>query len=39
MPKNTLCLSLDFDALFVWFGYKRITPAMLARGEYSSADH
>jgi peptidoglycan/xylan/chitin deacetylase (PgdA/CDA1 family) len=36
MPKSTVCLSFDFDALSVWFGYERTTPAMLARGEYGA---
>jgi peptidoglycan/xylan/chitin deacetylase (PgdA/CDA1 family) len=31
-----VCLSFDFDALSVWFGYARTTPAMLARGEYGA---
>jgi len=34
VPASTVCLSFDFDALSVWFGYERTTPAMLARGEY-----
>jgi peptidoglycan/xylan/chitin deacetylase (PgdA/CDA1 family) len=36
MPKSTLCLSFDFDALSVWFGYGNPTPAMLYRGEYGA---
>ena len=36
MPTSTVCLSFDFDALSVWFGYERTTPAMLARGEYGA---
>src|ERR1051326_8191139 len=36
MPNSTVCLSFDFDALSVWFGYERTTPAMLARGEYGA---
>jgi peptidoglycan-N-acetylglucosamine deacetylase len=36
MPGSTVCLSFDFDALSVWFGYERTTPAMLARGEYGA---
>ena len=36
MPASTVCLSFDFDALSVWFGYERTTPAMLARGEYGA---
>jgi peptidoglycan/xylan/chitin deacetylase (PgdA/CDA1 family) len=36
MPASTVCLSFDFDALSVWFGYARTTPAMLARGEYGA---
>ena len=36
MPESTVCLSFDFDALSVWFGYERTTPAMLARGEYGA---
>ena len=36
MPHSTVCLSFDFDALSVWFGYERTTPAMLARGEYGA---
>jgi peptidoglycan/xylan/chitin deacetylase (PgdA/CDA1 family) len=34
MPDSILCLTFDFDALSVWFGYGRPTPAMLQRGEY-----
>ncbi len=34
MPDSTLCLTFDFDALSVWFGYGPITPARLHRGEY-----
>jgi peptidoglycan/xylan/chitin deacetylase (PgdA/CDA1 family) len=36
MPNSTVCLSFDFDALSVWFGYPHTTPAMLARGEYGA---
>lgn len=36
MPSSTVCLSFDFDALSVWFGYERTTPAMLNRGEYGA---
>jgi peptidoglycan-N-acetylglucosamine deacetylase len=36
MPKSTICLSFDFDAMSVWFGYPHVTPAMLARGEYGA---
>ena len=36
MPRSTVCLSFDFDAMSVWFGYERTTPAMLARGEYGA---
>jgi peptidoglycan-N-acetylglucosamine deacetylase len=36
MPNSTICLSFDFDALSVWFGYPNTTPAMLARGEYGA---
>jgi peptidoglycan-N-acetylglucosamine deacetylase len=36
MPASTVCLTFDFDALSVWFGYARTTPAMLARGEYGA---
>jgi peptidoglycan/xylan/chitin deacetylase (PgdA/CDA1 family) len=36
MPTSTVCLTFDFDALSVWFGYERTTPAMLARGEYGA---
>jgi len=36
VPASTVCLSYDFDALSVWFGYERTTPAMLARGEYGA---
>src|SRR4029453_15851521 len=31
-----ICLSFDFDALSVWFGYANTTPAMLGRGEYGA---
>jgi peptidoglycan-N-acetylglucosamine deacetylase len=34
MPAPTVCLSFDVDAMSVWFGYERTTPAMLQRGEY-----
>jgi peptidoglycan/xylan/chitin deacetylase (PgdA/CDA1 family) len=36
MPNSTICLSFDFDAMSVWFGYKNVTPAMLHRGEYGA---
>lgn len=36
MPHSTICLSFDFDAMSVWFGYKNVTPAMLYRGEYGA---
>ena len=36
MPNSTVCLSFDFDAMSVWFGYERTTPAMLNRGEYGA---
>ncbi len=36
MPNNTVCLTFDFDAMSVWFGYKNVTPAMLYRGEYGA---
>jgi peptidoglycan-N-acetylglucosamine deacetylase len=36
VPKSTVCLSFDFDALSVWFGYERTTSAMLGRGEYGA---
>jgi peptidoglycan/xylan/chitin deacetylase (PgdA/CDA1 family) len=36
MPQSTVCLSFDFDAMSVWFGYKNVTPAMLYRGEYGA---
>ena len=36
MPNSTVCLSFDFDALSVWFGFPRTTPAMLNRGEYGA---
>ena len=36
MPNSTICLSFDFDAMSVWFGYPNTTPAMLARGEYGA---
>ncbi len=26
---STICLTFDFDAMSVWFGYKNVTPAML----------
>ena len=31
-----MCLTFDFDALSVWFGYEHVTPAMLQRGEYGA---
>jgi peptidoglycan-N-acetylglucosamine deacetylase len=36
MPNSTVCLSFDFDALSVWFGHDRVTPAMLHRGEFGA---
>src|SRR3954447_2633261 len=36
MPDSRVCLTFDFDALSVWFGYDRVTPAMLQRGEYGA---
>lgn len=36
MPNSTICLSFDFDAMSVWFGYRNVTPAMLYRGEYGA---
>jgi peptidoglycan-N-acetylglucosamine deacetylase len=36
MPDSTVCLSFDFDAMSVWFGYPNVTPAMLYRGEYGA---
>ena len=36
MSKSTVCLSFDFDAMSVWYGYPDTTPAMLARGEYGA---
>jgi peptidoglycan-N-acetylglucosamine deacetylase len=33
MPRSTVCLTFDFDAMSVWFAYDHVTPAMLARGE------
>jgi len=36
MPNSTICLTFDFDALSVWFGYETVGPAMLARGEYGA---
>jgi peptidoglycan/xylan/chitin deacetylase (PgdA/CDA1 family) len=36
MPRSTVCLSFDFDALSVWLAYERTTPAMLYRGEYGA---
>lgn len=33
---STVCLTFDFDAMSVWFGYKHTTPAMLSRGEYGA---
>ncbi len=36
MPPPTVCLTFDFDALSVWFGYDHVTPAMLQRGEYGA---
>ena len=36
MSLSTICLSFDFDAMSVWYGYPGTTPAMLARGEYGA---
>ena len=36
MPHSTICLSFDFDAMSVWFGYSTVGPAMLSRGEYGA---
>jgi peptidoglycan/xylan/chitin deacetylase (PgdA/CDA1 family) len=36
VPNSTVCLSFDFDAFSVWFGYPQTTPAMLNRGEYGA---
>ncbi len=36
MPNSTVCLSFDFDAMSVWFGYPGTTPSMLSRGEYGA---
>ncbi len=36
MPNSSICLSFDFDAMSVWFGYPNTTPAMLSRGEYGA---
>jgi peptidoglycan/xylan/chitin deacetylase (PgdA/CDA1 family) len=36
VPRSTVCLSFDFDALSVWFGFERTTPAMLNRGEFGA---
>ena len=36
MPRSTVCLTFDFDALSVWFGFQHVTPAMLQRGEYGA---
>jgi peptidoglycan/xylan/chitin deacetylase (PgdA/CDA1 family) len=36
MSNSSLCLSFDFDAMSVWFGYGDPTPAMLYRGEYGA---
>ena len=36
MPASTVCLTFDFDAMSVWFGYDHVTPAMLARGEFGA---
>jgi peptidoglycan-N-acetylglucosamine deacetylase len=36
MPRSTVCLSFDFDALSVWLAYEKTTPAMLHRGEYGA---
>jgi peptidoglycan-N-acetylglucosamine deacetylase len=36
MPRSTVCLTFDFDAMSVWFGYPHTTLAMLYRGEYGA---
>lgn len=33
---STVCLTFDFDAMSVWFGYAHTTPSMLSRGEYGA---
>lgn len=33
---SNVCLTFDFDAMSVWFGYAKTTPAMLSRGEYGA---
>jgi len=36
MLQSTVCLTFDFDAMSVWYGYKNVTSAMLYRGEYGA---
>jgi peptidoglycan/xylan/chitin deacetylase (PgdA/CDA1 family) len=36
VPNSIVCLSFDFDAMSVWFGFPRTTPAMLNRGEFGA---
>jgi peptidoglycan/xylan/chitin deacetylase (PgdA/CDA1 family) len=36
MPRSSVCLTFDFDALSVWLAYDRVTPAMLGRGEFGA---
>jgi peptidoglycan/xylan/chitin deacetylase (PgdA/CDA1 family) len=36
VPRSTVCLSFDFDALSVWLAYERPSRAMLWRGEYGA---
>jgi len=36
MPNSSVCLSFDFDAMSVWYGYKNVSTAMLYRGEYGA---
>jgi hypothetical protein len=38
MPASRVCLTFDFDALSVWFGYDHVTPAMLRRGESGASE-
>ncbi len=36
MANSTVCLTFDFDAMSVWFGYPQVTPSSLSRGEYGA---
>jgi len=36
MPRSTVGLTFDVDALSVWLAYEKTTPAMLGRGEYGA---